>query len=91
MPKLRKQLTATYSSCSRIWIIHHRPTLAGDCFNPLIFDKKNNLLQTLVKDNACVVCEFNGNNMSNRIETLLNDELLSEMFGNDEIKLIEEK
>ena len=29
--------------------------------------------------------------MSNRIETLLNDELLSEMFGNDEIKLIEEK
>jgi hypothetical protein len=29
--------------------------------------------------------------MSNRIETSLNDELLSEMFGNDEIKLIEEK
>ncbi len=29
--------------------------------------------------------------MSNRIETLLNDELLSEMFGNNEKKLIEEK
>lgn len=55
------------------------------------FWQKNNTLQTLVKDNACVVCEFNGNNMSNRIETSLNDELLSEMFGNDEIKLIEEK
>ena len=29
--------------------------------------------------------------MSNHIETLLNDELLSEMFGNNEKKLIEEK
>ena len=55
------------------------------------FDKKNNPLQTWVKDNAWVVCEFNGNNMSNHIETLLNDELLSEMFGNHEKKLIEEK
>jgi hypothetical protein len=29
--------------------------------------------------------------MSNRIETLLNDESLCKLFGNDEIKLIEEK
>ena len=29
--------------------------------------------------------------MSNHIETSLNDELLSEMFGNNEKKLIEEK
>jgi hypothetical protein len=84
-------LTATYSSCSRIWIIHHRPTWGQELLQATDFWQKNNTLQTLVKDNACVVCEFNGNNMSNRIETSLNDELLSEMFGNDEIKLIEEK
>ena len=60
------------------------------CFKPLIL-KKNNHIQTWVKDNTGLVCEFDEEDLSNCIETLLNDKSLCERFGNNGRKLIEDK
>ena len=60
------------------------------CFKPLILTK-NNHIQTWVKDNTGLVCEFDEENLSNCIETLLNDKSLCERFGNNGRKLIEDK
>ena len=60
------------------------------CFKPLVLTK-NNHIHTWVKDNVGLVCEFDENDMSNCIETLLNDESLCKRFGNNGRKLIEEK
>lgn len=60
------------------------------CFKPLILTK-NNHIQTWVKDNTGLVCEFEEENLSDCIETLLNDKSLCERFGNNGRKLIEDK
>lgn len=60
------------------------------CFKPLILTK-NNHIQTWVKDNTGLVCEFDEEDLSNCIETLLNDKSLCERFGNNGRKLIEDK
>ena len=60
------------------------------CFKPLILTK-NNHIQSWVKDNVGLVCEFDENDLSNCIETLLNDDSLCEKFGKNGRKLIEEK
>lgn len=60
------------------------------CFKPLILTK-NNHIQTWVKDNTGLVCEFDEENLSDCIETLLNDKSLCERFGNNGRKLIEDK
>ena len=60
------------------------------CSKPLILTK-NNHIQTWVKDNVGLVCEFDENELSNSIETLLNDESLCKKFGDNGRKLIEDK
>jgi len=60
------------------------------CFKPLILTK-NNHIQSWVKDNVGLVCEFDENDLFNCIETLLNDDSLCEKFGKNGRKLIEEK
>ena len=60
------------------------------CFKPLILTK-NNHIQTWVKDNTGLVCEFDEEDLSDCIETLLNDKSLCERFGNNGRKLIEDK
>jgi glycosyltransferase involved in cell wall biosynthesis len=60
------------------------------CFKPLILTK-NNHIQTWVKDNAGLVCEFDADDLADCIETLLNDESLCEKFGNTGRELIENK
>ena len=60
------------------------------CFKPLILTKSNHI-QSWVKDNVGLVCEFDETDLSNCIETLLNNEKLCEKFGKNGRKLIEEK
>ena len=60
------------------------------CGKPLILTK-NNHIHTWVKDNVGLICEFDENDLSNCIETLLNDDKLCDRFGETGRKLIEEK
>ena len=60
------------------------------CFKPLILTE-NNHIHTWVKDNAGLVCKFDEEELSDCIETLLNDELLCSELGNNGRKLIENK
>lgn len=60
------------------------------CYKPLILTK-NNHIQSWVKDNVGLVCEFNEIELSNCIEKLLNDEKLCEQFGKTGRELIESK
>ena len=60
------------------------------CFKPLILTE-NNHIHTWVKDNSGMVCEFDDKELSDCIETLLNDESLCDKFGNNGRKLIEDK
>lgn len=60
------------------------------CFKPLILTK-NNHIQTWVRDNVGLVCEFDENDLSNCIETLLNDKSLCKKFGNNGRELIKDK
>lgn len=60
------------------------------CFKPLILTN-NNHIHTWVKDNVGLVCEFDEQDMTNCIETLLNNPDLCNNFGNTGRKLIEEK
>ena len=60
------------------------------CSKPLILTK-NNHIHTWVKDNVGLVCEFDREELSECMETLLNDEKLCEKFGENGKKLITEK
>lgn len=60
------------------------------CSKPLILTK-NNHIQSWVKDTAGLVCEFDENELTYCIETLLNDESLCKKFGDNGRRLIEEK
>ena len=60
------------------------------CSKPLILTK-NNHIHDWVKDNVGLTCEFDENELSNCIETLLNDEELCKQFGENGRKLIESK
>lgn len=60
------------------------------CRKPLILTR-NNHIHTWVKDNTGLVCEFDENELTDCIETLLDDEKLSEKFGNTGRELIENK
>lgn len=60
------------------------------CSKPLILTK-NNHIQTWVKDTVGLVCEFDEKELSECIETLLNDDELCENFGKCGRELIEKK
>ena len=60
------------------------------CFKPLILTK-NNHIQSWVKNNVGLVCEFDEKDLSNCIKTLLNNQDLCNDFGNAGRKLIENK
>lgn len=60
------------------------------CFKPLVLTK-NNHIHTWVNGNVGLTCEFDEDDLSNCIETLLNDERLCRKFGLTGRKLIEEK
>ena len=60
------------------------------CGKPLILTK-NNHIHTWVNDNVGLICEFDENDLSNCIKTLLNDDKLCDRFGETGRKLIEEK
>lgn len=60
------------------------------CQKPLILTK-NNHIQSWVKDNVGLVCEFDEDELTDCIETLLNDEDLCIQFGKTGRELIENK
>ena len=60
------------------------------CSKPLILTK-NNHIHTWVKDNVGLICEFEDEDLSNCMKTLLNDENLCEKFGKTGRHLIENK
>ena len=60
------------------------------CFKPLILTK-NNHIQSWVKNNVGLVCEFDEKDLSECIKTLLNNQDLCNDFGNAGRKLIENK
>ena len=60
------------------------------CGKPLILTR-NNHIHTWVKDNSGLICDFDEENLSNCIETLLNNEELCREFGETGRKLIEDK
>ena len=60
------------------------------CRKPVILTK-NNHIHTWVKDNAGLVCEFDDKNLSDSMQTLLNDEGLCKKFGDNGRQLIESK
>ena len=60
------------------------------CSKPLILTK-NNHIHTWVKDNVGLICEFDEEDLSKCIETLLTDEQLCEKYGAQGKKLIEDK
>ena len=60
------------------------------CGKPLILTR-NNHIHTWVKDNSGLRCDFDEENLSNCIETLLNNEELCREFGETGRKLIEDK
>lgn len=60
------------------------------CKKPLVLTK-NNHIGSWVKDNCGLVCEFNENELSKCIETLLHDDNLSKNFGQTGRQLIENK
>jgi glycosyltransferase involved in cell wall biosynthesis len=60
------------------------------CSKPLILTK-NNHIHTWVKDNVGLICEFDEEELSKCIETLLTDEQLCEKYGAQGKKLIEDK
>lgn len=60
------------------------------CGKPLVLTE-NNHIQTWVKDNVGLVCEFNEKDLSECIKTLLKNETLCETFGKNGRKLIENK
>ena len=60
------------------------------CKKPLILTK-NNHIQSWVKDNVGLVCDFDESELSDCIETLLNDDNLSRQFGKTGRELIENK
>ncbi len=60
------------------------------CSKPLVLTK-NNHIHDWVEGNVGLTCEFDEDELSNCIETLLNDEKLCHTFGEKGRKLIEEK
>lgn len=60
------------------------------CGKPLILTR-NNHIHTWVKDNSGLICDFDEEDLSNCIETLLNNEELCREFGETGRKLIEDK
>jgi glycosyltransferase involved in cell wall biosynthesis len=60
------------------------------CSKPLILTK-NNHIHTWVKDNVGLICEFDEKDLSECMETLLNDDELCERFGKTGRELIESK
>ena len=60
------------------------------CGKPLVLTE-NNHIQTWVKDNVGLVCEFNEKDLSECIKTLLKNETLCETFGKNGRELIENK
>ena len=60
------------------------------CSKPIILTK-NNHIHTWVNDNVGLVCEFDDEELSDCMKTLLNDDELCEKFGKSGRKLIEEK
>lgn len=60
------------------------------CFKPLILTE-NNHIQTWVKDNVGLVCEFDEHDLADCIDTLLNNPELCKNFGDTGRKLIENK
>jgi len=60
------------------------------CGKPLILTR-NNHIHTWVKDNSGLLCDFDEEDLSNCIETLLNNEELCREFGETGRKLIEDK
>ena len=60
------------------------------CSKPLILTE-NNHIHTWVKDNVGLICEFDKQDLSKCIETLLNDDELCEKFGKTGRELIESK
>ena len=60
------------------------------CRRPLILTK-NNHIQSWVKDNVGLVCEFDEDDLSDCMKTLLDDDDLCSQFGNSGRELIEKK
>ena len=60
------------------------------CGKPLVLTR-NNHIHTWVKDNVGLVCDFDEDDLSNCIETLLNNGELCREFGETGRKLIEDK
>ena len=60
------------------------------CSKPLILTK-NNHIQTWVKDNVGLICEFDEKDLSKCMETLLNNDELCKKFGKSGRDLIENK
>ena len=60
------------------------------CSRPLVLTE-NNHIQSWVKDNVGLVCKFDERELSDCIQTLLDNEELCESFGKVGRKLIEER
>ena len=60
------------------------------CSKPLVLTE-NNHIHTWVKDNVGLICKFDETDLSNCIQTLLNDEELCRTFGKTGRELIENK
>lgn len=60
------------------------------CSKPLILTK-NNHIQTWVKDNVGLICEFSESDLTKCMEQLLNDDELCKRFGKSGRELVENK
>ena len=60
------------------------------CSKPLILTK-NNHIQSWVKDNVGIVCEFSENNLAECLEQLLDDDELCSRFGKSGRELVENR